>query len=88
MPNRDVLKRHAGLVDQMADTLGVDLEEQTLRGEVSIDDISDAVLNCTGCSNPDHCEGWLAEKQGDAARPPGYCRNVDLLMKLAGRPAL
>lgn len=81
MRNVSVLKRHAALVDRMASSLGVDLEAKTRRGAVSIDDLTDAVLRCTGCSNPDHCEARLsAETQ--AQTPPSYCRNKDFLRVL------
>ena len=81
MQSQNVLKRHAKLVDQMAETLGIDLEEAALRGDVAIDEISDAVLRCTACSNPDHCEGWLAGHD-KADSTPGYCRNADLMDRL------
>ena len=59
MPNREVLKLHAGLVDRMATKLGVDLQEAAIDGDVSIDQLSDAVLNCTDCPNPGHCQRFL-----------------------------
>ncbi len=83
MQSKPVLKHHADLVDKMAETLGIDLEEAVLRGNMEFDEVSDAVLRCTGCSNPDHCAGWLAahsSDQQDAA--PGYCRNLDLFNRL------
>lgn len=81
MQDRDTLKRHAALVDRMAAALGIDLEEAALTGRVALDEISDAVLRCTGCSNPGHCEGWLAATV-EAETPPGYCRNTDLMARL------
>ena len=82
MLNLQTLKRHARLVDDMAQTLGVDLEETVLRGELTIDEIDDAVLNCAGCSCPDRCETWLADNQKGAAAAPRYCRNVSLFEAL------
>jgi len=83
MQDRDRLKAHAALVDRMATALGVDLEEAALAGQVNIDEISDAVLRCTGCSDPAHCRAWLeARAAADAAETPGYCRNRDLLHRL------
>ncbi|MEY8841918.1 DUF6455 family protein, partial [Cribrihabitans sp. XS_ASV171] len=73
---------HAGLVDRMANTLGLDLDEAALRGELAIDEISDAVLSCTACTNPDHCSGWLGKTQ-QAEQAPGYCRNQTLFARLA-----
>ncbi|MBC6408195.1 MAG: hypothetical protein GDA40_08810 [Rhodobacteraceae bacterium] len=81
MQSPTVIKRHVDLVDRMADTLGVDLEEAALCGQVSSDEISDAVLRCTACSNPNHCDGWLASRD-TADDAPAYCRNRDLLRSL------
>ena len=76
------LNRHAGLFDRMAGALGIDLEEEALRGRLAFDEIADAVLRCAGCPSPDHCEHGL-----DAATPrdrtPGYCRNRALMERLA-----
>ena len=77
----ETLKRHAGLVDRMATATGLDLEESALRGDLSIDEITDAVLKCTGCSDPAHCAGLLLDAP-TLAVPPGYCRNRDLLARL------
>jgi hypothetical protein len=82
MQNQNVLKRHAELLDRMASAIGTDLEEAALRGSLSISEVSDAVLRCTGCSNPDHCESWLDAQTETAAAPPGYCRNAALLASL------
>lgn len=81
MLNRKTLKRHADLLDRMAGQVGLDLEEEVYRGRMQFDEIADAVLRCTGCSNPDHCAGWLdtAEARED---PPGYCRNASLFRSL------
>ena len=71
-------RRHADLVDRMANTLGVDLEEKIFEGQLQIDTLGDAVLQCTGCRNPEGCERWLAEQKGTADEAPGMCRNADL----------
>ena len=63
------LKHHVTLLDRTA-------------GGMSMDELSDAVLRCTECSNPGHCAGWLAERSEPAANTPGYCRNRDLLHRL------
>ena len=78
MRDTDTLKHHAGLVDRMARANGVDLEEAVLAGALRFDQIADAVLNCAGCTNPDHCAGVLASTTALNA-PPGYCRNLHLL---------
>lgn len=78
------LKRHAALVDRMATTLNVDLEEATLRGALPPETLVDAVLRCTGCANPDACDHWLEDHQGTVEHsPPSYCRNTELLKSLA-----
>lgn len=76
------LKRHAALVDRMATALGIDLEEEAMRGRLEFDEIADAVLRCTGCASPDHCQTVLAKGDSRSA-PPGYCRNRDLMSRLA-----
>ncbi len=81
MPNREALKRHAGLVDQMATKLGVDLESAAIEGDISIDQISDAVIRCTDCPNPSHCQSFLNHPQ-PTNQMPEYCRNQELLSKL------
>ncbi|MDP5219283.1 DUF6455 family protein [Ruegeria sp. 2205SS24-7] len=81
MRSPKMLKRHASLVDRMARTVGVDLEESALRGDLAFDEIADAVIACTGCTNPTHCESWLAEKNS-AESTPEYCRNTELLKRL------
>lgn len=84
------LKRHAGLLDRMAQALGIDLQEAAIGGRVSIDELTDAVLRCTDCSQPDHCEHWLRTAAPVAAteerRQPGYCRNAELLQRLRASP--
>lgn len=75
------LKAHAALVDQMAQTVSVDLEEAVLQGSARFDDLADAVLRCADCSDPSHCAGWLAEAKHRNA-PPAYCRNTELFLAL------
>ncbi|MEP2782357.1 MAG: DUF6455 family protein [Pseudoruegeria sp.] len=77
-------RRHAALVDHMAETLGVDLEEQVFRGNIGINDIGDAVLNCTGCTQADDCDHWLAKQKGVSERTPAYCRNSEMFVALKG----
>ena len=81
MQDRNTLKRHAALVDRMATALGIDLEEAVLSGQLAMDELSDAVLRCTGCADPGHCSGWLAVR-AEAQAAPGICRNRELLARL------
>ncbi|WP_109313235.1 DUF6455 family protein [Ruegeria sp. AU67] len=81
MLGKNTLKRHAELVDQMATHVGVDLEDAAIGGDVSIDQISDAVLRCSDCSNPDHCAQFLAQS-AQGQKTPEYCRNTSLFDRL------
>ncbi|MCA0995206.1 DUF6455 family protein [Alloyangia pacifica] len=85
MPGARDFKRHAALVDHMASAVGVDLEEQMMRGKLSFSALEDAVFACTGCTHPDTCEHWIAAQKGRAEATPSYCRNADLFQQLAGR---
>ena len=79
----DRFDKHADLVNRMADTLGVDLAEETLRGELPPQDLRATVLNCMGCREAGACETWLAEHPEGADATPGYCRNKERLEALA-----
>ncbi|WP_170383569.1 DUF6455 family protein [Ruegeria atlantica] len=81
MANREMLKHHAGLVDRMASKLGVDLQQSAIDGDILIDELSDAVLRCTDCPNPNHCQSFLSQS-AQTHQTPEYCRNQDLLGKL------
>lgn len=84
MTERATLKRHADLVDRMATTLGIDLEEATLTGAIEMDELAGAVVRCTECASPDACNRWL-DATPSADTPPAYCRNSDLLDRLRPR---
>ena len=82
--DRTTLRKHAALVDGMAEALGLDLEEAVLTGpDRSVEPLVDAVLRCTECSYPEHCSEWQGARTGPASKPPGYCRNIDFLARLA-----
>lgn len=82
------VKKHADLMDRMANTLGVDLEEVMMEGRMTMDQLGDAVLSCTGCASPDTCQHWLGAQAGSADQAPDYCRNADMLARLrGGKPA-
>ncbi len=87
MTNQMTLRRHAELVDRMATTLGLDLEELAMAGQLRIDTVGDVVLACTGCSNPNGCDRWMALQEGTVSDPPQICRNKDMFADLkAGKP--
>jgi hypothetical protein len=86
MQNRSILDKHARLVSRMAEALGIDLDEAAMRGVLPQSELTDAVLRCTGCTNPDQCARWLdestGESTGDADDSPAFCRNSDLFRTL------
>ncbi|UXX84374.1 DUF6455 family protein [Roseovarius pelagicus] len=87
MTNPNTLKRHAALVDRMSQKLGIDLEEEMMRGQMQVDALGDAVLRCTGCVNADECDHWMDVHDDGAEQPPEYCRNAEVFAALkAGRP--
>ena len=76
------LKRHSDLVDRMATSQGVDLEETMMAGHLTPGALDDAVLACTGCAAPEACARWLdSHDVGETA--PDYCRNAALLSELS-----
>ena len=82
MLGKATLKRHAALVDSMADTVGVDLEQAMMEGRLTTDQLSDVVLTCTGCSEAEACARWLATQDGIAEDTPDYCRNTETFHRL------
>ncbi len=84
MQSETTLKRHAALVDEMANARGIDLEEEILRGRMTIGDLDDAVLRCTGCTGTEACAHWLATQPTvqRAEDAPLYCRNTEMFLEL------
>ncbi len=80
------IDRHNDLLQGMAASQGVDLGEALLDGTVTAAGLRGAVLRCMLCENPDDCEARLAVAVETGAQPqvPDYCRNRDLLDRLAG----
>lgn len=74
MKDRVTLKKHAVLLDGMSAARGIDLQERALAGDISIDALTDAVLSCTNCTNPEACAIWL-EQNETAPTTPAYCEN-------------
>lgn len=81
MQNSATLKRHARLVDLMADTQGVDFDQGMMAGLMQPHDLHEAVLACTGCANTDACTHWL-NTNDRAAATPDYCRNAEFFERL------
>ena len=82
MTTQSTLAKHAALVDDMGRALGVDLEEEMLRGALRPDTLVDAVLSCTNCTDPGKCRAWLSQQDGLSETTPSYCRNTDVLVPL------
>jgi len=81
MQGKKTLREHEILVNRMAGTLGVDLGEAELRGQITPSARDDMTLACTKCTDPGGCDQWLGENaKADSA--PAYCRNADLLAAL------
>jgi len=76
------LRRHAALFDRMSTHVGIDLEEEVMRGHLEPSEVTDGVLRCTGCTRPDDCESWLASGTHKGEPEPNYCRNHELLKRL------
>lgn len=74
--------RHAALMHQMAATLGADLDHAEMQGDLPPEMREEMLLACTGCSDPTGCAHWLS-RTAKAADAPGYCRNGDILHRLA-----
>ncbi len=86
MPQTKTIKRHADLVDRMARTLGMDLDEEVYAGQLDPETLCDTVLRCTGCTDPDGCEAWMAAQAGPVEATPIMCRNGEVFAALkAGR---
>ncbi len=82
MTPKETLKRHANLLDRMADQVGVDLQEAAISGAVSLDQLSDAVLRCSECPDPVCCARGLAGEEF-GGKPPEFCRNREMLGRLS-----
>jgi len=78
------LDRHADLVNRMATTVGADLGEAMMRGQIGGTALRSAVLRCVGCEGGAECPDWLAAHQGGASDTPDYCRNRDLFAAIKG----
>jgi hypothetical protein len=61
MQGDKTLKEHENLMNRMARTLGADLDEAELRGDLPPEERFTMLLSCTGCSDPEGCQKWLDE---------------------------
>ena len=82
MVENRTLRKHAALVDRMASTLGLDLEEEAMAGRLDHESLPDMVLRCSGCTQPDSCAAWLETDHDAADDAPCFCRNAKALALL------
>ena len=73
---------HAGLVQDMARTLGVNLADELNAARLLPRQFDSAVQRCTTCPDPEGCALWLADHPGGAFSAPPLCRNYALLENL------
>ena len=74
---------HLRLVSRMSDTLGADIGAALAEGRLTGAELHDAVRRCCGCREAAACTGWLTANAAGADAPPDYCRNADLMGRLA-----
>ena len=77
------LDKHAGLVSEMSETVGVKWDEVIAQDPEMAVKYREAVMKCTHCRDAGACQGWLKTHE-TAAHTPGYCENAALLGELAG----
>lgn len=82
MPSTTTRDRHEALMTRMAQTLGTDLDDAELRGDLPPEMRADMLTACTGCAQPQRCAHWL-DRTPEAEAAPQYCRNRDILQALA-----
>lgn len=75
--------RSARLMNHMAATRGIDLQQGVARDEIRVGALVCAVTRCAACTGQEQCVLWLAA-QGDrkAAATPDYCENSEFLARL------
>lgn len=71
---------HERLMTRLADANGVDLDLLMQSGSLSPERYEDAVLNCTGCSNPEGCDAHLRAGRSEI---PDFCRNGEWMKGLS-----
>ena len=81
----DRLEVHARLMDRMADRNGADLDLALQSGRITPEKLRAAILSCTACTNPEDCEHRLETGEEGV---PDYCRNADLIKRVAGKNGL
>lgn len=78
----DTLTTHADLMHQMAHTVGADLGDALLRGDLSGQELRSAVVRCANCGAAQECPGWLEAHQTGASDVPDFCENKPMMERL------
>jgi len=73
------LSRHFWLIQGMARTLGVNLNEALRTGRLGRNVHAGAIADCCACGKTARCMGWLAQQGAGADELPRYCRLKPLL---------
>ncbi|WP_417808606.1 DUF6455 family protein [Thioclava sp.] len=91
MSNARSLNRHAAMMNRMAQVMRVDLTAEMAQGRMSGEDWKDALVRCTGCTQPKACTLWLSEHDPEykpsVAAPPPYCENRLMIKQLRAEVA-
>lgn len=77
------LDQHSELFARMADAVQADLGGALIEGRLDGSQLRGAVLRCTSCTDVEQCRDWLVAKGAGAVAAPEYCRNRQLLGRLA-----
>lgn len=75
-------ERHSGMLQCMAETIGVDLGKAMLRHDMQNFPYRDMVFRCSRCTGVDACQAWLSDYKGPVSETPEYCRNKAILERL------
>ena len=67
--------KHIRLMTRMAETLGTDLEAETMSGRLTPETYQSYVFSCVGCEKAGECASFLDAANGQAKAAPDYCRN-------------
>jgi hypothetical protein len=77
------IDRHSELFQRMAEATGTDLRDALVDGRLNAHQLPAAIWRCTACTSVEECGHWLAEHGPGSAEAPDYCRNRELLARLA-----